>query len=754
MSEIASRIAAVVRARRNRLPEIAAEMATWRNADEAVVALDRAVTELRQYPATPAEVADQFGLLRVKDVRPAISTTIEHLQRMEGRFGRATVNIGVSGSARVGKSTLLQAISGLADDQIPTGSGIPVTAVRSRIYHTPGRRRAVLETHDFDSFRSAYLQPRHEELGLPPAPATMAEYREWRYPDAGEFEIEDAHASLLEDLRDMQASLPSYEALLERAGRPVELLGDDFDRLREYVAYPKVEEKRAPDVARKHLAVRDARIECAFPHDDVGELGICDMPGFGDVTVDADKHHVAGLQHEVDVVVLVKRALEGEAYWKTSDVATVRVLDEARGFVSRRRDFVIIALNIGATSDALAESLRDDVLRRVNERKDGLHHRVLEVDAKDRADVSARLLGPVLGHLADRLPVMDGEVLAGTRRRAGVVREDLVGLATEVRAMLKQVRGLTVGAAEDVYGRAREMHKSLAVALHSLLAELRERSVRQDPDYAAAVDTVYDDVLSWVRDGLGSGEAEWCEEAARSMIRDGGAGLFATTELSRIRVEISRRFAQLDLFFHARVEEVWRQVADGLAGELHGVLGGSVAQDALERLMKLAADAAEPCEVMEASLGELLGLRLDYRTQVHPRVRPELDSLNLQVRDPVTGGESFQFAVAPTKDGAEELLQIICELAEQSAFRIRVALLKESVLPGQVLFAAVEHFTDVLIRSGAAEREIRQFARSYRDELWPGVFQGLDGADARVARVARAADALLAVTEELEGYRS
>ena len=83
---------------------------------------------------------------------------------LEARLARDTVNIGVSGQARVGKSTLLQSVSGLGDDQIPTGQALPVTAVRSRIFHTPDLRRATLRLHSFDTFVADVLAPYHAEL--------------------------------------------------------------------------------------------------------------------------------------------------------------------------------------------------------------------------------------------------------------------------------------------------------------------------------------------------------------------------------------------------------------------------------------------------------------------------------------------------------------------------------------------------------------------------------------------------------------
>ena len=72
----------------------------------------------------------------------------------------------------MGKSTLLQTIAGLTDEQIPTGEGIPVTAVRCRLRHSTTHKRATLTLHSFESFRDEILRPYHQELGLVSYPIT------------------------------------------------------------------------------------------------------------------------------------------------------------------------------------------------------------------------------------------------------------------------------------------------------------------------------------------------------------------------------------------------------------------------------------------------------------------------------------------------------------------------------------------------------------------------------------------------------
>ena len=102
--------------------------------------------------------------------------------------------------------------------------------------------------------------------------------------------------------------------------------------------------------------MRDVLIECPFPKTDVENLTIIDLPGLGELDAKAERHHVAGLQQEVDLVLLVKRPMEGSAFWKDEDGKAADLLDEARGNITRRRDFVIIVVNKGGAKATLIRS--------------------------------------------------------------------------------------------------------------------------------------------------------------------------------------------------------------------------------------------------------------------------------------------------------------------------------------------------------------------------------------------------------------
>jgi hypothetical protein len=242
------------------------------------------------------------------------------------------------------------------------------------------------------------------------------------------------------------------------------------------------------------------------------------------------------------------------------------------------------------------------------------------------------------------------------------------------------------------------------------------------------------------------------------MTVDRNSSRFAGDELNRVRVEISSCFEEIDVYFAARVRALWERVAAILrehTGTLlgapapRGVAGSTDGEEALRRFAGLLAAASEPCPRLRRAVEQLLMVRLDYRSQLHPRVRAELDGLTLQERDPVTGEQRNRVVVEVSPDGAEQLYAFVAQMAEQAAYLTKKALLlREGVTPALVLHAAAEQLEDTMIRSGDSEREFKRLARSYRDEIWPGVFGEIDAANARVATVIRARDALVAALVE------
>ena len=67
-----------------------------------------------------------------------IDVEIDILTYLVTRLSRNTLNIGMVGRMGQGKSRLLQSLTGLTDDVIPTGAKGVCTSALTKIFHEPG----------------------------------------------------------------------------------------------------------------------------------------------------------------------------------------------------------------------------------------------------------------------------------------------------------------------------------------------------------------------------------------------------------------------------------------------------------------------------------------------------------------------------------------------------------------------------------------------------------------------------------------
>lgn len=742
MSDVSARMAAVLAARQTWQPTVDGELRRWTAVQRLLAAVADAVADIDTGGPGPTVVADVA--VDIPALQKLATESVAALAAVRARVNRRSINIGVSGRARNGKSTLLQSLSGLGDEQIPSGTGQPVTAVRSRIYHSGSQREAHLSTHTESSFCEEVLAPYHEALGLDPAPRGIDEFARFDYPAAGaaltdRMEDYPVLGPMLARLREMQAGLPSYRPLLTG-----ELIRVELAELRSWVAYPQ---RNDPAADRRYLAVKDATITCEFPISEVIALGLIDLPGLGELVPNAEAHHVAGLQNDVDFVLVVKRPVDTNALWAKEDGLALGLIGQARG-AAAMNDFAAILVNTGGCAEANIHALTDDIRQRLNHGTDDAVYRIVLADAADRAAVRTGVLDVVLRHLAEALPRMDAAVIDhalttcdGNRRRILAVVADLL---TAMRSMV------TPTPMELRIARADGMRAELAASLQEWMQQLENRidDSYEDGEFLDRISAVQQEVREWILDGFGKGVDEWKKDALAAMQVDKGASAFATRALNGIRVQLASRFGVIDDILEARRQDFWASLVTALGPGLASLLDDAVPPVALSRLADRLADASAPCPGLSRSLRDALDIRLDYRTRVLPRLVRALRILQPEPGSGMPGALTSVLPVPRTADGADELFLRITHLAREAAHDVAGILSGEPSLMVTALFAYGEQFEDSFIRSDTSEAEFRRLVENFRDQLWPSETTGPALATARYQRLR---GALGAVRESLDG---
>ena len=749
MADIQAQIKSVIQKRKEQLPLIEVSIQQAQNLEETLDELNSALIELAKHPKATDDLRAYLRDFQQYPFNQSIANSNFQLTNAKTRLLRETINIGVSGQARVGKSTLLQTITGLTDDQIPTGSGIPVTAVRCRIRHSKTHSRATLTLHTFETFRDQILEPYHKVLNLLSCPVTLNDFQAFNYEESilGD-NPPTSSMGLLQRLRKMQIALPSYSADLTGGTREVALTA-----LRLWVAYPTNEEENdAKDnnayCPLRYLAVQDVLIECPFQAADVDDLMLIDLPGLGELDANAEKHHVQGLKNEVDLVLLIKRPVEGLAFWKGEDGKAADILDEARGAIKQRRDFVMIVVN-GDPKSQLFNILLDDINRQANAGIPDQNYRVLKCNSIDLSSVRSSLLTPCLQHLAERLIGMDREVIEAAKNEWLTTIQHIEGAIKDLKnGLITQISSLPTSLEEEFEELVETLRNSLSVSItDDVIQKLKPKIIKEieeDQQLIETIDHIHSEIKKWIENGFGK-EKSWNARAYAMFRTVQGSGDFLDSEFNRIRVSISEKYCQIDGYFDTLVQSLWTDINSVICKYTGQLLNGTQnAKESLERFAELLKDASEQCPQLQKSVEELLSLNISYRVHFHPRVREKLDPLNTnELGSYLDRKLDKDFSSEELESYVEELFKRISELTVKASYETRKALLSEtSLIPTLILRAAAEQFADSLIRSEESLKEFKRLGRSYRDEIWADKFQNIDVQNASVGRVNRAIDSL------------
>ncbi len=702
----------------------------------AIKELKAALDNLLQHPQVTNELKSRLQEFESASASWAgeIVLVLDRLENGKNRLARQAVTIGCSGQARVGKSTLLQTIGNLPEEAIPTGKGIPVTAVRSRLRHSH-ERKAILSLQDQITFLNEIIKPFHRELNLPVV-NSLEDFRNFDY-SSSELAT-DENVELLVRLQQMQAALSSYEKHLTGRTKIIE----DLTQLRPWVAYPTQEEEKASNCSRLYLAVKNIEIQCSFLLD-VEKFMLIDLPGLGEVNVDAEEHHVQGLKNEVDLVLLILRPTPQSSYWGGKDRKALNLISKSVEGISRLGDFVIIVVNHGEQDDkGLYEILINDIHKQLNENKPNSRYQVLTCDAKDSNNVREEVLVPILNHLIDRLPVMDKEVIDSSLTQWQGTIEKITIAINELETSLRTFPSQTSKQGK-VFQKAKLLRAELAGKLRKEIEKLAQEIQAEkdegtiiDQELIEAIENKHQEIYAWAKNGLGKGEEEWFKKAQGKFDEDLKVDPFATEEINRARTYLTNTYSQLDGYFETKIEQLWKSISEIISACTGNLIEETpTGKEALEKFLLLLGGKGigDPFPALREATEYLLKCGKEnaiFQSHLLPRLIEETQKLE---------PEEFNFNNISYKN--EQVTKIVLDIVSQRIIQTSFAVqkrLKEKPFVSTILYSAAIKFGDSLVRATDVDEQFFDFASSYSNEIWTREFQAIENNHAIVKRTEQA----------------
>ncbi len=175
----------------------------------------------------------------------------------------------------------------------------------------------------------------------------------------------------------------------------------------------------------EYLAVKELRIFCQFPYQEVGQIGVIDLPGLGDDNIFDLERLIKTLKQDIDVILFVRMPQHTGADWEEADRKMFQTARDALGgFPLSDCSFLVLNRYQEGTADNYR--LCDELVKKFSQQKIKINHRPIIANCSNPGEVNEDILTPVLNYLAGNIKSVYKQYLRSCNQGLQVLQTELV----------------------------------------------------------------------------------------------------------------------------------------------------------------------------------------------------------------------------------------------------------------------------------------------------------------------------------------
>lgn len=631
------------------------------------------------------EIKEKLELINTGRFHDSYECAQERLKQLKNRFSRKQVYISFVGRAGQGKSLVMQKISGLSGDIIPSSDGDDCTGAKSIITNREGQ----------DVSAEIYFYSRIEYVDV--VNKYLKEiFDENRYEVSSVDEISALKQHELESQLDeknvrKKSLLMQLMKYINHSDEVISLLGKKVtvhaDEIECYVAQysHKDREKRY----YKYLGVKYANIICHFPFEQCGKIVLVDTIGLGDTALNIREKMLQTVSEDSDAILMITKPDANRPHIEQSDIDIIQDISEkvTPDYVQQMLFWIINRVSAGKGENV------EGVRRIVNnlQKSDYPIAGCMDVDCMDNGEVENELLMPVLEALSNNLTRIDEMLLTNAEKQLEELYKNYHEIAEKVEHIfkasvnekmrihfdkdIKKIIGGMTNAIRDLY--VKEPYGGLRYQACEKLSNAAEEKLRNILRCVPEMESV----LEWLNDGT---------------ITQHNAYEKLTDEM---RLHIIDDFLELNGTLQELVEEMKNHIIDCLADEKYGRLGYLVPRQSkeadvwLEELVDYLEKDNSTTLIVEA-IRKLMEFNLRMESFLIYRVRAHLDTIDLSLQ---SQSPQIKNLLDEKEKVAEEIIFWLRHNLEIVHREIRKELTPLYSYPNNTLWAEVKDFYDRIV---------------------------------------------------------
>lgn len=701
MGNISSKIDSIIKVRNSRICSI----------DNAIVNLDACEAAVRKLETLQAncvngtitvedEVIDRIRSISTKEFRRTANEYREKLEMLKTRFSRNNIHLSLVGRARMGKSLVIQKITGLDSSIIPSSNGSDCTGTKSSITNFDSNE-VIAEITFYSEYELVDIINNYLEHILDNKSMNISSVSQIATLDVDNIKLDYSQVKEGQYLAHLKKYVQHIGEFIQNLGKTITVPKEDIEK---YVA-----QYSHTDFTAKYfnfLGVKGANIKTNFNYDDAGKIVLLDTIGIGTTSLGDEDRMLDVVEKDSDAILFLFRP---DSLGPRVSADEIEVIDKIAKRVGPEYTKEMLFWIINKVVEGTGKNIEyiSGVTDQIN-LSDWPVSEVFQVDCNSQEEVEKKLLLPILEKISSRIEIVDKLIVEGTRDAGMKTFSEYCEICDAVDTVYYNCNIKNV---DRVLGS--EMRETRDTMMKNNLRELyltKYEKLRNEPceKFKSACDRIMSSLFSFIP-----------EKEAVTNVLNSGKNQFDTLMFfyDRMRLDIIDAFLSLDSDLTELITNMKDEVLDIFRSQDKGKLGLLVEVDGentnpnkwIETFLEKT-DAENEYNIIASAFTKFRDFECTVQGFLIYEIRSRLDMIDqsLQKQLPM-----IRSSLSEKEKVSSEIVEILADAVNDIHKSLCGILAVLAKVPNQAMFAAIKDLYDRAFLENRDSMNVEDAARQW-----------------------------------------
>lgn len=408
MSNISPKIDSIIKVRNSRIPSV----------DRAIENLEGCIAAVRKLETMQAncingtfnadsEIIERIKAISFTNFYTSSNAYKEKLNKLKERFSRKNLHISLVGRARMGKSLVIQRITGLDGSVIPSSDGSDCTGTKSIITNSD-RPEVCAEITFYSEYELVAIINTYLENILYNKSMNISSVSQIATLPINEIKLDYSKVKESQYLAHLKKYVDNISSFVGNLGKTITVTKEHIE---EYVA-----QYSHSDFNTKYynfLGVKCANILTSFPYSDAGKIVLLDTIGIGTTSLGVEGNMLDIVENDSDAIVFMFRP---DSLGPRVSQDEIEVIDKISKRVGPEYAKEMLFWVINKVIEGKGKNIDyiQGVIEQINSSSFPVSE-ILQVNCNDKDEVEQKLLLPILEKISSKIEEVDKLIVENAR---------------------------------------------------------------------------------------------------------------------------------------------------------------------------------------------------------------------------------------------------------------------------------------------------------------------------------------------------